>query len=75
MINNYNRDGTQGRALDTSSELAWRTNRERGKQQATSIAERKGVISWPISVIVDAHLQLKHAKRDKLEGNDDDGSK
>ena len=39
------------------------------------LAQRKRVISWPISVIGDARLQLKHAKRDKLEGDDNDGSK
>ena len=34
------------------------------------------VISWPISVIINTRLQSKHAKRDKLEGDDDDdGSK
>ena len=30
------------------------------------------MISWPISVIVDVYLQLKGAKRDKLEDEDDD---
>ena len=33
------------------------------------------VISWPISVIVNARSQLKHAKRDKLEGDNDGGSR
>ena len=36
------------------------------------LAQRKRVISWPISVIVDSRLQLKHAKMDKLEDNDGD---
>ena len=36
-------------------------------------AQRKRVISWLISVIVDARLQSKHAKRDKLEGNNNNG--
>ena len=39
------------------------------------LAQRKRVISWTISVIVDARLQSKHAKRDKLEGDDDNGSR
>ena len=39
------------------------------------LAQRKRVISGPISVMVDVHLQLKRAKRDKLEGNNDDGSR
>ena len=34
-----------------------------------------GVISWLISVIVNARSQLERAKRDKLEGDDDDVSK
>ena len=38
-------------------------------------AQRKHVISWLISVIVDAHSQLEYAKRDKSEGDDDDVSK
>ncbi len=29
------------------------------------------MISWPISVIVEAHSQLEHATKDKLEGGDD----
>ena len=39
------------------------------------LAQRKRVISWPISVIVDARSQLKHAQRDKLEGDNADGSR
>ncbi len=35
------------------------------------LAQRKRVISWLISVIVDARLKLEHTKRDKLEGKDD----
>ena len=27
------------------------------------------MISWPISVIVEARSQLEHATKDKLEGN------
>ena len=38
-------------------------------------AQRKRVISWLISVIVDARSQLEYAKRDKSEGNDDNVSK
>ena len=30
------------------------------------------LISWLISVIVDARSQLEYAKRDKSEGNDDE---
>ena len=33
-------------------------------------AQRKRVISWLISVIVNARSQLEYARRDKLEGND-----
>ena len=33
------------------------------------------VISWLISVIIDARSQSEYAKRDKLEGDDDDVSK
>ena len=29
------------------------------------------VISWPISVIVEARSQLEHATKDKLEGDGD----
>ena len=35
------------------------------------LAQRKRVISWLISVIVNA-LKLEHTKRDKLEGDDND---
>ena len=38
-------------------------------------AQRKSVISWLISVIVDALSQLEYAKRDKSEGDDNDVSK
>ena len=37
--------------------------------------QRKHVISWPISVIVDAISQLEQAMRDKLEGGNDDVSR
>ena len=36
------------------------------------LAQRKRVISRPISVIVYARSQLEHAKRDKLGEDDDD---
>ena len=39
------------------------------------LAQRKRVISWPISVIVEARSQLEHATKDKLEGGDDDISR
>ena len=38
-------------------------------------AQRKRVISWPISVIVNARSKLERAKRDKSEGNDNDDLK
>ena len=38
-------------------------------------AYRKRVISWLISVIVDARSQLEHATRDKLEGSNDNVSR
>jgi hypothetical protein len=39
------------------------------------LAQRKRVISWPILAIVYAHLQPEHAKRDKIESNNDNVSK
>ena len=36
--------------------------------------QRKRVISWPISLIVNAHSKLEHTKKDKLEGNNVDNS-
>ena len=39
------------------------------------LAQRKGVISWPILVIIDSRSQLEHATKDKLEGGDDDVSR
>ena len=33
------------------------------------LAQRKRVISWTISVIVEARSQLEHATKDKLEGD------
>ena len=38
-------------------------------------AQRKRVISWLISVIVDARSQLEYARREKSEGDDNDVSK
>ena len=39
------------------------------------LAQMKRVMSWLISVIVNARSKSEHAKRDKLEGNDNNGSK
>ena len=39
------------------------------------LAQRKRVISWPISAIVNARSMVKQAKRDKSESNNVNDSK
>ena len=41
----------------------------------TLYAQSKRVISWLISVIVDARSQSEYTRRDKSEGNEDNVSK